>query len=279
MTRHFTRLPLLLLTALGLGACEQLEQFIPTVQFQRMEVDDIDFQHVDAQFIFSVDNPNPVRVGLSSFSYDFDLEGVDLLNGDNEDGFQLEAIGSSELALPLSLGWNEAYETVQATRGEDQVGFGLGGHLGFDTPLGEARVPYNEAGEFPALRTPTFRFQRVRVDRLNLLTQTADLAIDLGIDNPHGSTLFFDAFAYDLDLGGDPVAAGRIAQLGGIEGATEGSLTLPVSINLVGVGAEVIQALTRRDPLNIGLRAQMDVDTPFGVVPLAIDQTGNVTVQ
>jgi hypothetical protein len=37
--------------------------------------------------------------------------------------------------------------------------------------------------------------------------------------------------------------------------------------------------LTRRDPLNIGLAATMDVDTPFGVVPLSIDQTGNVTVQ
>jgi hypothetical protein len=75
------------------------------------------------------------------------------------------------------------------------------------------------------------------------------------------------------------VAAGRITQLGGVEGATNGTLTLPVAIDLVGVGAEVIQALTQRDPLNIGLAATMDVDTPFGVVPLSIDQTGNVTVQ
>lgn len=264
---------------LGLTACEQLEAFIPDVVFQTMEIDTIDFQHIEAQFIFDVDNPNPIDVGLSSFSYDFGLEGVNLLAGDNEEGFQLEAVGSSELSLPMSLTWKDAWDLVDATRGEDQIGFGLNGHMGFDTPLGEARIPYDEDGEFPALRTPKFQFQRIRVERLNLLSQEAELSIDLGVDNPHGSQMFFDAFAYNLDLGGDAVASGRISQLGGIEGASEGTLTLPVVIDLIGVGAEVIQALTRRDPINMGLSATMDVDTPFGVVPLSIDETGNITVQ
>lgn len=279
MTRTFSSIAAVLPILVGLSACSELEAFIPDVNFQRMEVDAIDFDGIDAQFVFSVDNPNPIRVGLSSFSYDFGLEGIDLFDGNNDDGFQLEAIGSSELALPMSLNWLDTYDTVQATRGEDQVGFGLAGHLGFDTPLGEARIPYDEAGEFPALRTPRFQFQRVRVERLNILSQEAELAIDLGIDNPHGSSIFFDAFQYDLDLGGDAVAAGQITQLGGVEGATNGTLTLPVAIDLVGVGAEVIQALTQRDPLNIGLAATMDVDTPFGVVPLSINETGNVSVQ
>ena len=269
-------LPLALLLLTG---CEQLEQFVPTVNFQRMDVTEIDFEHIEADFVFSVDNPNPVEVGLSSFSYDFGLEGQDLLEGDNEDGFQLEAMGASNLALPLNLSWEDAWAAVDATRGEDDVGFGLAGHMGFDTPLGEARVPYDQDGSFPALRTPKFRFERVRVERFNIVSQEAELAIDLGVDNPHGSTLFFDAFAYDLDLGGDPVATGTIRQLGGVEGATEGTLTLPVAIDLVGVGAEVISAISGRGPLNIGLAANMDVDTPFGVVPLSIDETGNVQVQ
>ena len=273
-----SRIPLLAL-AVVLPGCEQLEAFVPTVNFQRMDVNDIDFERVQADFIFSVDNPNPIEVGLSSFSYDFGLQGESLLDGDNQEGFQLEAVGASDLSLPLSLDWTDAWDAVQATRGVDEVGFGLGGHLGFDTPLGEARVPYNEDGSFPALRTPRFQFQRVRVERLNLLSQEAELAVDLGVDNPHASTLFFDAVSYDLDLGGGAVATGSIREWGGVEGATEGTLTLPVVIDLLGVGSEVVSALTQRDPLNIGLEATMDVDTPFGIVPLSIDETGNVTVQ
>lgn len=260
-------------------ACNEIDKYVPTVNFQRMDVQDIDFEHVDADFVFAVDNPNPVDVGLSSFSYDFGLEGHRLLQGTDDDGFQLEAVGESELVLPMSLGWQEAWDTVRATRGEDWVDFGLNGHLGFDTPVGEARVRYDEAGGFPALRTPTFRFQRVRVRGVNLLTQEADLAIDLGVDNPHGSELFFDHFAYDLDLGGAAVASGTLSSLGSVDGATEGTLSLPVIVDLLGVGSEVYDAIVNRDRLALGLDATMDVDTPFGIVPLSIDETGNVSVQ
>jgi LEA14-like dessication related protein len=271
--------PAVLFALVTLPSCQDLEQFVPTVRFDRMEVEDIDFQHVDADFVFAIDNPNPIEVGLSSFSYDLGLEGVDLLDGTDADGFRIEESGASELALPLSLDWQDTWDVVQATRGEDLVDFGLAGHLGFMTPLGEARVRYDEAGDFPALRTPRFQFRKVRVSRLNLLTQEADLAIDLGVDNPHGSTLFFDAFEYDLDLGGRAVASGRIRELGGVEGATDGTLTLPVTVDLLRVGAEVVDALTGRDPLDVGLAATMDVDTPFGVVPLTIDETGRVSVE
>jgi hypothetical protein len=75
------------------------------------------------------------------------------------------------------------------------------------------------------------------------------------------------------------VASGRIRELGGVEGATDGTLTLPVTVDLLRVGAEVVDALTGRDPLDVGLAATMDVDTPFGVVPLTIDETGRVSVE
>lgn len=273
------KLAALTVLAVSLPTCQDLEQFVPTVQFERMDVAAIDFEHVEADFVFAIDNPNPVSVGLSSFSYELGLEGVDLLSGDDADGFRIEAVGASELVLPVSLGWQQAWDTVRATRGEDFVDFGLAGHLGFDTPLGEARVRYDEGGAFPGLRTPRFRFQKVRVRRLDVLSQEAELAIDLGVDNPHGSTLFFDAFDYDLDLGGRAVARGRVSQLGDVEGATEGTLTLPVTVDLLRVGAEVVDAIAGRDPLQIGLAATMDVDTPWGVLPLSIDETGQVSVE
>jgi len=260
-------------------ACQELQDLVPTVSFQRMDVANIDFDHVEADFVFAVDNPNPIDVGLSSFSYDLALQDTQLLAGDDADGFTIEAVGESELRLPLSLRWQDAWDAAQATRGEDLVRFGLSGNLGFNTPLGEARLPYDESGDFPGLRTPKFRFQRVRVERLNLLTQEAELAVDLGIDNPHGSTLFFDGFQYSLDLGGGAVATGTLSQLGGVDGATEGTATLPVVVDLLGVGAEVVNAITRRDPLTLGLAATVDVETPWGVLPLTVDETGDVSLQ
>lgn len=271
MNRTLFLLPLLV-------GCAELQPFLPTVSFERMDVEDVDFEHIQADFVFQIDNPNPIQVGLSSFSWALALEEQDLLSGDNPDGFTLEASDGSELALPVDLGWRDAWDTVQATRGEDFVDFGLKGHFGFDTPIGEARIPYDEGGNFPALRTPKVRFDRVRVGRLDLLRQTASLELDLGVDNEHATTIFFDRFDYGVSLGGTEVAAGLVEQLGGVEGATEGVLTLPFEVNLLSLGTQVVSSIVNKQPIDVALDATVDVDTPFGVVPLYIDEQGVTTV-
>ncbi|MCA9572912.1 MAG: LEA type 2 family protein, partial [Myxococcales bacterium] len=227
-----------------------------------------------------VDNPNPVEVGLSSFSYDLGLEGIHLLAGDNEDGFTLEASDASELRLPVALNWQSTWDTVQATRGLDDVPFGLSGHFGFDTPAGEAELPYDEDGSFPALRTPKFRLANLRATRLNLsnpLAPTAELALDLGVDNAHGSSLFFDRFDYGVVIDGRPLASGLLSSFE-VDGATEGNVSLPISVDLLTAGTTIYSAITGGGALDVGLDATMDVDTPFGILPLTVDETGALDV-
>lgn len=265
------------LLALGTG-CDDIQPYLPTVTFDRFDVQNINFTEADVDFVFAVNNPDPVAITLSSFSYAFGLESVNLLSGDDPDGMTLEAVGSSDLALPVHLTWQDVWDTVQATKGKDNVGFGLNGDFGFNTPIGEALIPYDQSGEFPAVRTPKFSLKRVKVTHLNLLSGTADLGVDLGVTNDHASSLFFENFGYDLSLGGTHVANGRINSLGEALGATETTLTLPAHVNLVHVGSAVLDALSGRGNLNVGLAADTDVDTPFGVLPLTIDETGDVQV-
>jgi LEA14-like dessication related protein len=266
---------LLLSTVVLLGTgCEALSDFTPKVHFDRLDVNEIDFQHADVDFVFQVDNPNPIDVALADFSYALALEEVPFLEGTNDQGFRLEANGASELGLPLDVVFAEVFDTIDATRGKDLVDFRLAGDLGFDTPAGKVDLPYREEGDFPALRTPTFRFQALRVPKVNLTT--AEVEVDIGVDNPQGTTLFFDRFDYGLSLGGIDVADGFVSTFA-VEGAEEGTLTLPISVNLLSVGEVVLDALDG-DRIDLGLNATMDVDTPFGIVPLAIDETGKLRV-
>lgn len=277
-----TLLPVLLVlgSALSVG-CEEVEPFLPTVTFDALEPEEITFERAKVDFVFQVDNPNPVDVGLSSFSYDLGLEDVPLLSGDNEDGFQLEASNASELRLPIDLTWQGVFETIQATRGEDFVDFGLGGHFGFDTPLGEARLPYQESGDFPALRTPKFRFQNLRMVRLNtsnILNPVAELELDLGVEHEQAATMFFDRFDYDVRLNDQPVASGLVNTFA-VESQDEGGLSLPIDVNLIGAGAALFNVITGGGNVDVGLGANMDVDTPFGIVPLSIDRAEALNVQ
>jgi LEA14-like dessication related protein len=271
---------LLVLTSLALSstACDELDPYLPTVSFNKFDVKEINFEEADVDFVFDVNNPNPVEISLSSFSYAFGLQEVDLLDGDDDDGMTLEAVGASELALPVHLTWQDAWDAVQATRGEDMIGFGLEGDFGFDTPVGEALLPYDEGGEFPAPRTPKFSFKKVRVTRLDVFTQTADIEVDLGVDNEHGSSLFFENFDYDLSLGGTRVAQGLIANLGEADGDAETGMSIPASIDLLNTGGAVWDALNGNGNLRVGLNATTDVDTPFGLLPLSLDESGDVEV-
>ncbi len=265
--------PIVLLALLA--GCAEADAFLPKVTFEKLDVRAISFEEISTDFLFNVANPNPVEIEMASFSYALDLETIELFSGDNKDGFVLPNRGDSELVLPVNLVFADAWNTVQATRGEDVVDFGLNGHFGFNTPLGEMRIPYDEAGDFPALRTPKFSFKAIRLTNINIWA--ADLEVDLGVVNEHKSSLFFDNFDYAMDLGGQSVASGLL-QTFDVEGDTEGTVSLPISIDLLTAGVTLVDAIIGRGNLDVGLAAGVDVDTPFGIIPLSIDETGRVQI-
>ena len=258
-----------------LGGCVEASEFIPKVKFDRMQVNALSFQDISTDFVFTVDNPNPIKVGVAEFAYDFELEQISLFEGDNSDGFKLEPEGVSELSLPIDLIFAETWETIQATKGQDEVDFRVAGRFGFDTPIGPVKVPYDEDGAFPAVRTPKFNFKNLRVGQVDLTGATLEL--DLGVTNEHGSDLIFDNFAYAVKMEGHQVGSGLV-QTFDVLGADEGTLTIPFAVSFFDFGAAVIDAIVSGGPVKMGLGAAVDVDTPFGVIPLTVDESGNVAI-
>ena len=272
-----TRTLLLFSALLPLTGCAELSAFLPTVDFDRLDVNAVDFDGIDSDFVFKVNNPNPIDVKLARFNYALDFGGVEWATGDDPDGLVLEAAGSSDLALPVSFSFDNLYEKVQAVRGEDNVDFGLNGSFGFNTntQAGIIDLPYDAVGDFPALRTPKFSFSDIEVTDLSF--SEATIAVNLDVDNDHASNLWFTNFAYKLKLAGTKVGAGTIADLGEVDGATTGSLSIPLTIDFLDAGYAVYEAISSGS-IDIGLDATTDVETPFGLVPLTLDETGNVQV-
>jgi LEA14-like dessication related protein len=249
--------------------CSEVEPYLPKVTFDRLDVRTVSFEDIGTDFVFRVDNPNPIGVDLAEFSYALDLEAVEFLTGDQEGGMSLEPRGSSELTLPVDLVFAQVFETIQATRGEDVVDFGLEGHFGFNSPLGPVRLPYAEEGGFPALRTPRFAPVALRVDGVDLFG--ADLALDFDVDNDHASTLFFESLDATISLGGEPLLSGLLDDFD-VAGATTGRLTVPLRVDFLSAGLTLLDAVLYGGKVDVGFQAGMDVDTPFGVVPLTVDE-------
>lgn len=264
---------LLPLFLVGCGA--DLSGFLPTVRFNRFEVKSIDFEHIDTDFVFDIDNPNPVGAPVDRFEYALQLGGVEVLAGDDPDGLELVANGSSEFALPVGLDFASVYEAVQATRGMDYVPFGLAGGFGFDTDIGPVDIRFDEDGSYPALRIPQVKLGKLRIE--NVGASQVDFGLDLDVDNDHGSSLFFENLDFRLDFAGVEVGDGALEDAGEVPGATTRTMTLPFSVDYASA-LEAIYAVASGEKLKVGLDATMDVDTPFGVLPLHVDESGDIEV-
>jgi LEA14-like dessication related protein len=280
MTKRLLSAALLLPALPALVGCEALEEFTPTVQYDNLDVQEIDWTRIDSDFNFRVNNPNPVDIELARFDYDLGFEGINWLSGDNPDGLALEASGDTAWALPVSVGFDELYEVVQAVRGEDEISFELAGSFGFDTKIGPIDIPYDASGEFPALRRPKFSLGKLNVGSINWSNFTVDLGLELGVDNELGSNLAFWNMDYGIDIAGTRITSGFLASLGDVDGDSAATVEIPFEVDLLNLAGAAYDVIVNKEPASVGLDAALEVDTPFGVVPLALDLSeGTLTIE
>ena len=83
----------------------------------------------------------------------------------------------------------------------------------------------------------------------------------------------FETFGWGLKLAGADVASGNTV-IGSVTGDQE--VTLPIDLDLVGMGEAIVAALTKKTELKVRLTADAEVGTPFGVVPLSVDEVADL---
>jgi LEA14-like dessication related protein len=267
----------LLLAPLLLSGCGgDFGAYLPTVKFNRLDLKDIDFEQIGVDFVFDVDNPDPVGIPLDRFAYSLGFEGVDFLDGEDPDGLTLAADGTSEMALPLTLNFDSIFEVAEATRGLDYVDFNLAGNFGFDSDIGPVDIAYDEDGSFPALRAP-------HIELGDLLVESADetavnFGLNLNVDNDQGSNMDFSDLDFSLKFAGVHVGDGQLADVGTVPGASTSTITIPFAVDYEDA-IDALSAAASGEKLKVDLNAGVNVATPFGQVPLTIDENGNVSVQ
>lgn len=265
------------MTALLLLACTgggDLSAFVPTVKFDRLDVKNLDFEHIDTDFVFKVHNPDPIGIPLERFNYNLAFEGVDIINGDAKDQLQLNPEATSEIALPVSLVFASIYELVQATRGEDTIGFALQGNFGFDSDIGPVDVNYDAEDEFPAVRIPKVSFGDLKLKNADL--NAANFELNFDVDNDHASAIDLHDMSFDLNIAGLKTG-GDMKTVGEVPGATTDTFAIPFGVDYVDA-IQAIDAIASGKKLSVKMNADVEVDTPFGTLPLNIDQNGDVNV-
>lgn len=274
---------ILIAPLLMVGGCKKfdlgslnVEKYLPKVRFQKMRVERVDFRGMDTNFRFQVENPYPVDLKLASFDYDLALQDSPFLNSASEVGLDLAAGTTSPMDLPARLEFADVLALVKNLQDTDEVDYGLTGTFGVNTPAGKIDVPFDQAGTFPTLKAPKIKPTGIRIANVNLLRQQARIEVDMGITNRAKSHAYgMKDLDWGIDLAGSRVATGVLGDLSVAAGQTE-TVTLPIDLNLLQLGGTIVNAVTRKQPLDVRLDAGLKVSTPLGSIPLQIDETTNL---
>lgn len=259
-----------------LGNLDALKDLAPKVNFSKLRVDAISFQKVDTTFLFTVDNPYPVGLDLEGFTWDLAIDGEALADGKNNKGVAIKADATSKLRIPVSVGFPTLLKLAQGAKGQDGLPFKLRGDVAFATPLGLLKVPFERSGDFPVLHTPKFKLQSLKVGKIDVAKHLASLVLNLGVTTEQKSKIGLPALAYGLSLGGKAAISGKASVPEFADGTT---VQIPIDVDLLKVGTAIAQIITAKQPLDVAFGADASVSTPWGAVPLRVDEKAKLDLQ
>jgi LEA14-like dessication related protein len=277
----------LLLQALWLQGCNTLQQMgqalegqKPTALVQGVRMTGLDFDGVDLAFDVKVDNPNPVGISLAGLDYDLKLLGSRFLQGDQPMGMKVAAKGSSQVEVPMRLGFQQLMSTYQQLKTAHQAGYELDLGMGFDVPvLGRVRVPVSYRGEIPVPKMPNVKLQSLDVQQLSM--SSAKLLLQMQVDNPNDFSLMLDQLNYHLKLNGFDVGGGLVEKSVNIKQGGQGVIGLPVSLDFAQAGMGLYSALLGKG-MSYDLSGSMNAVSSNPILKsfrIPLDKQGNLPLK
>ncbi|KAA3600950.1 MAG: hypothetical protein DWQ06_09010 [Calditrichaeota bacterium] len=267
MKNSLKTLGLLTIATFVLGSCSQLKQVKnmaktkkPTASITNVQFKNASFTGIDLAFDVKLENPNPIAVSLSSFDFDFKVNGNSFVKGLQDKKMTLAKNGSSTIEIPVSLNFNELYNTVKSVKNSDESTFDMACGFAFDVPiLGETRVPVSKSGVLPTIKLPSVSVKGLKLDKMGFTG--AEMELQLEFENPNSFDINLNKFDYDFEVSGKSWAKGALTSMSKATSKGKSEITIPVKLDFSQVGMTVYGMLTGNDKIDYNFKSDFDLGT------------------
>lgn len=248
MTRRNSIYPVLLtLLLFYVGGCQSLQDVLNSVQKPTLSIQDVrlgqfSFQEMELIYEVVINNPNTVALQMQDYSYRLDVNDEPFLDGDQKQGLEIKANGSSIVEVPLTVNFQNLFTTIQGITEQDASTYDFQTTMAFNLPvLGRTEVPVSKKGTIPIIKRPVLNFQSLEIEQMSL--SKADLLLNLSFENPNGFGLHINELSYSLEIDRAPWASGTA--LNGLDLAKNKTteLQIPVSVNITNLGLSAYRML------------------------------------
>lgn len=138
----------LLVAALGLtlAGCSSIER-------PKLTVEDVTFsgltdQGVELEVGVRVTNPNDFAAEAAGLLYTLEINGIEVLDGRQDDPVSVPAGGSSEVTIPVTLRWGGSAEALKDVLKGGEQRWKLSGRVTVRSGIVHRTFPFSETGTF-----------------------------------------------------------------------------------------------------------------------------------
>jgi len=248
------------------NGCAQLQNLLekslkkPSANVTNATISGLSFTQIDLLFDIKVDNPNSVAVNLAGLDFSLKINENSLFSGNKEDALKIEAQASGTIQIPLSLKYNDIYQSVKDLKSKKSSIYIFEGGVSFNLPvLGLTRIPISKSGEVPLISLPKISVKNIAMKTLSW--SGAAMQLDISVNGTGGMDLFVENLNYGLDIGGKNWINGKTDDKITISQDGEKIISVPFKLNFIDMGRSLYDLVTGDSALDYMLTGDMNISS------------------
>ena len=280
MRRHFVFAIFLTagLSLLCFQGCKSAEKIIGSLKKPKAEIAGVhlgDFNIDAATLLFDVKVTNPYKVPLPLANVDYMLtcDNMRFLSGNADIQDTIPSGESKTVSIPAQINFMETLQILKQIKPGSIVPYTADLGMSVNPPGADRlRLPLSKSGELPIPAIPDVAIQEIRWKELSL--DSASGVIRLNVANPNAFPFDLTKLSYALSLADVDVASAGIDQnVSFAESGGANTLEIPVSFSPRALGLAAFKMLMG-DGAGYMLDGLMDVETPYGSIPMPLKASG-----
>jgi len=263
---------------LSLFSCSILKEVVkkPTVSFKNVDIKDISFSDLTAEFNFTLSNPNPVSMSINGYDYSFIISKREFLKGREDEKIHITANGKSGLSIPVTINYVELFKLVTSMSGRDSIPYTFKGNIRPAGPFEGMKIPLSTKGWLPVLKTPSFDFETLKVKNLTL--SGVEFVFSVKLNNPNSFGISLTEIDYGFKVEGHSIANGLINREVSIPKKGSNILDIPISVNFLEIGSGV-RDIFLKEKVAVSFKGSAKIKTRWKIVELNFEKLGSIKIK
>jgi len=250
----------------------------PTAKIAGTQIKKLAMDQVDLDVELEIDNPNPIAIDMSGFTYEVFVNDKLFTKGEQTQKNTIAAASVSKTSFPVTLVYSELKKVFKDVKNLNEINYKIKTQVNVDLPV-VGTIPVNAAdtGKLPIPKIPKISVSNIKLGKMDF--KTADVMLTLDVENPNIFDIDITSLIYDINVAGITWVKSSLKKPVELKNAAHSKVDIPITINIWDVGGSVLESLTKQKPLSYNVTGNMAVNTDlplFQDIKLPFDYSASV---